>query len=251
MKPWDESEHPRDEQGRFAKFGSIVVGQGEPQEWEINHKPDNLPDNLPSTKRTVNPGKESIESAMYENRIKTEFHIEEVYISRIDKECAKDVYYGLKSMFSMFPQLDGYIKRLRYDQDLQELGQWNPFENEMLLGRTFADINAVKASYELGVKHKKFLKTTTYKGVAIHEFAHALDYFLSDNKGRYSNKIIERIYHEFNLTKDFVKKTASLGKKDSEFFAMFIQEYMEQKQNASVIAKRIFRIVKEDLKNDT
>ena len=29
-KDWDESKHPRDDQGRFTRFGSIIVGKGEP-----------------------------------------------------------------------------------------------------------------------------------------------------------------------------------------------------------------------------
>ena len=67
---WDESEHPRDADGKFtdgngtsAKSGSIIVGKGE--------KVDNLPDDLPSTRKTVNPGKYSKASEAYGNRIKT------------------------------------------------------------------------------------------------------------------------------------------------------------------------------------
>lgn len=248
---WDESEHPRDSDGKFtdgngtsAKSGSIIVGKGE--------KVDNLPDDLPSTRKTVNPGEYSKDSEAYGNRIKTELGIPNVEISRIDPNCAQDVYDGIRSVLNAFPKIKGFVQSLRYDPDLHEFGQWSWERKEIRLGRSYANKETVKKMYEYAIKHKKFPSNTTHKGIIVHEMAHAIDAKITGSSSRFSEKLVMQICQEYGLTKKIIRKYfGSYSGNSEEFFAFCIQDYIENKEHSTLSAKNITRIVKEKLSNDT
>ena len=239
IKDGQSVEDAFDTSGTSAKSGSIIVGKGE--------KVDNLPDDLPSIRKTVNPGKHSKTSEAYGNRIKNEFGIPNVDISRIDKQCAEDVYNSIKETFAVYPPLKNYVKSLVYDPNVKALSQWRPVSQELALGLAYANAQALETSYNTSLKKRKFVQNTTHKYIISHELGHAIDHMLTTKTNKFAFSVQKTICEEFHIDENYIiKNIASYAKeKPQEFFAMHFHEFVERKNEASAIAKRIMKILKE------
>lgn len=220
---------------------SIIPGKGEPA--------DN-PDNLPKLKKTVNPGRESKSSEAYGNRIKTEFGMSYVDISRIDPECAADVYEGLRKCFSKYPKMREFIKVLVYNPELKKTAHWNlPFK-EIALGRIYGNAKAFSEAYSQERKKGTFPSGTTHATVIAHEFAHALDDYMSKKISQdYSASICERLLG--GNIKNANEISGYAIENPREMFAEAFHEWMVNGEETCTLTTKIMEIFREEFENDT
>ena len=206
--------------------------------------------NLPGLKKIVNPGRKSRKSESYGKRIKTEFGMDFVNISRVDPECANDVYEGLRKCFFKYPMMRRYIKSLVYDPEVTEIAQWRPGSKEIALGRAYGRLEDLVESYSPGEKKGEFPSGTTHATVIMHEFGHALDdYMYKRSSLGFSATLCKRLFGGNMSEAETISRYAT--KSPREMFAEAFHEWMVKGEKSCVPTKKIIEALRKEINNDT
>lgn len=254
-----------------VRCNGLVLGLNLPPiQWHFHYCRSSITYLIPNEHIELEAEKQfNIFNTKFEKKIKEKYKIKKVNIKHIDETVLKELLNSMNKVYGDFPNIDGMIKEIKEIDhpngglavELQKDGTYIMYINK----NKFYNNKIPKQLYEKDVKRHFHPENTTYKDMAIHEAGHiAVTEIIKKLNHKNNNAIVFDTENNVTVNKILNKALNKIGVNDikekdllirnisgyaykergQEIIAEAFADYYTNKQNASLLSKKIIEVMK-------